>query len=323
MNTSGSSCTTGSSKVCSTRRSGSRLGTAGRTVVDGAGHPVGVPAGRAEPGQDVARRQPGEVAEAGEAHPGEQPDQLGIGLADVLQPGDRERGEERRRATRRDDDRTPAGTASGDSGGEAAVGDAHPDVRGGLAADGGDDLFGQPLVATEVARRAASAEAQPPRLDHLEAGGEPADGAHDGLERPGVPVGVVVEQHDVGATLLRLAPALADHHPVGCGRRRPGDDPVGVQHHGRHIRRHAGGDDRPVGAPHRDHPPITHGHLELRASAPASERHTAACRERHDGPSERLDVATVPSGPGSHNSVCRGRGTRRPVDDTVTRLPRR
>ena len=184
----------------------------------------------------------------------------------MLQPGDRERGEERRRAIWRDDDRVEPCPPGGDGGGEAAVGDADPDVGGRLGANGLDDLLGQPFVTAEVARRAAGAEAQPPWLDDLEARGEPPDGAHDGLERPGVAVGVVVEQHDVGTALLRLAPALADHHAVGSGGRRTGDDAVGVQHDGRHFDGHAGGDDRPVRAPHGDHP-LAH-HVTPRGEAP-------------------------------------------------------
>ena len=219
MNTSGSSVTTGSSKVCSTRRSGGgSTPPAGRSssppAMRWACRPGGPKRARTSPAGSA-----GEVAEAGQAHAGEQADELGVGLADVLQPGDRERGEERRRAARRDDDRVAPGPPGGDGGGEAAVGDADPDVGGRLGANGGDDLLGQPFVTAEVARRAAGAEAQPPRLDDLEARGEPADGAHDGLERPGVAVGVVVEQHDVGAALLGLAPALADR--PRRRRRRP------------------------------------------------------------------------------------------------------
>ena len=62
---------------------GRRLGAAGRALVEPAGQAVGVAAGRAEPGQDVAGGQRGEVAEAGQAQAGEQADQLGVDLADV------------------------------------------------------------------------------------------------------------------------------------------------------------------------------------------------------------------------------------------------
>ena len=86
---------------------GRRFGAAGRAVVVAAGQAVGVPARWPEAGQHVALRQRGEVAEAGEAQPGEQADQLGVDLADVVQPGDRERGEERRRPAGGDDPGRP------------------------------------------------------------------------------------------------------------------------------------------------------------------------------------------------------------------------
>ncbi len=88
-----------------------------------------------------------------------------------------------------------------------------------LVVDGGDELGGQAFVTTEVARRAAGAEAQPARLDDLQPRGEPADRPHDRLEGPGVAVGIVVEQDDLGAQLLGLATALADHHALGGGDR--------------------------------------------------------------------------------------------------------
>ena len=76
---------------------GGRIGGVGRAVVGPARQAMGMTTGRAEPGQDVARRESGEITEAGQPEPGEQPDQLGVDLAHLGQPGDRQRGEEVRR----------------------------------------------------------------------------------------------------------------------------------------------------------------------------------------------------------------------------------
>ena len=336
-NTSGSSWIDGVVERLLDAPLGRRLGAPGRTVVVAAGEPVGVPAGRSEAGQHVALRQRGQLAEAGQAHAGEQPDEVGVDPADLAQPGHRQRGQERRRPAGGDDPGRPDPPPGGDGRGEPPVGDAHADddVGPGDLADGRHDLLGERPVTTEVARRAAGPEAQPPRLDDLQAGGEPADGPHDGLERPGVTIGVVVEQHDVGAALLGLATTLPDGHALGGGRRGPGDDAVGVQHHRRHLGRRPGGDDRPVRAPHRDHP---RGGADRTASRPPPGRRrrrsdmVSPRRRRSPRATDRsgtvarttgeVAVATVPSGPGSHRSARRGRGTRRPVAETATRRPR-
>ena len=289
---------------------GWRLGPAGQAVVDPGGEVVGVATGRSEAGQDVTGRQRGEVPEAGQTHAGEQPDELGVGLAEEVQPRHRERGEEGRAGAGSDDHRRPAGPAGGDGGGEAPVGDAdaEPGALDGcrLPVDGGDQLLGEALVAAEVARRAAGAEAQPARLDDLEAGGEPADRPHDGLEGPGVAIGVVVEQGDVGAQLLGLAAALADDDALGGRRRRAGDDPVGVEHDRRRRRRHPGRDDRPVRAPHGDHPPLRrHGG---RAHGQPTERSRGSSTTGGRVGSGSSTAATPPPGPGSHSSAWRGGG---------------
>ena len=46
-----------------------------------------------------------------------------------------------------------------------------------------------------------------------------ADGPHDDVERPGVPVGVVGQELGVGTGPLGFTPAMTDDHP-GRGRRR-------------------------------------------------------------------------------------------------------
>jgi hypothetical protein len=201
---------------------GRRLGPTGGAVVETGGEAVGMAPERPEAGEDVALGQRGEVAQAGQTEAGEQADELGVDLADDVQPGHGQRGEEVGRGARRDDDRRPAGPPGRDGRGEAPVGDAHADPgrhRPGLAPHGGDEPAGQRLVAAEVARRTTGAEAQPARLDDVEARGEAADRPHHGFERPGIAVGVVVEQGDVRAALLGLAAALADGHALRRGRR--------------------------------------------------------------------------------------------------------
>ena len=171
------------------------------------------------------------------------------------------------------------------------------------------ELLGEALVAAEVARRAAGAEAQPSRLDDLQAGGEAADRPHDGLERPGVAIGIVVEQHDVGAALLGLAAALPDGHALGGRRRRAGDDPVGVEHDGRDV---------PAATPAATTGQSGHHTVTIRRAPPSSRHPTGRSTGlgdagRRASTAARSTVATRRRpGPGSHSSARRGRGTRRP-----------
>ena len=202
-------------------------------------------AGRPEAGQDVALRQRGEVAEAGQAHAGEQADQLGVDLADDVQPGHRQRGEERRRRRRAATTigaRPARRAATAEAKRPSAIPTPTPVADGCRPrAHGGDELLGERLVATEVARRAAGAEAQPARLDDLQARGEPADARTTGSNARASRSGSWSSSATSGQQLLGLAAALADGHALGRGRRRAGDDPVGVQH----DRRHAGRRPRP------------------------------------------------------------------------------
>ena len=250
---------------------GRRIFRVGPAVVVGRGDAVGMAASRPEPGQDVTGRQRRQIAEAGQTHPGEQPDELRIGLTDVLEPRDREAVEEGGRAARVNDDRSPttSGAARRHGRGEAPIGhaDAHGDGTSVLA-HGAHELLGEALVTTEVPRRPAGVEAQPSGLHHFQARCEATDGAHDGLERPGIAIGVVVEQHDVRTALLGATAALTLQHPLGSGGRRAGNDTIGVQDDGRHLGRHAGGHDGPVRAPDSD---VTHVH-QTRSSGRAQQR---------------------------------------------------
>ena len=211
---------------------------------------------RPEAGEDVAGAERGEIAEPVQAEPGEEPGELGRGVAEVLQPVDGERGEEGRRLAGSDDDRAARRRSGGDRRREAPVGDADLDVGAGTAvcADGRHEPGRQRLVAAEVARRSPRREAQPARFDDVDARRELADGTHDRLERPGVAIGVVLDEHDVGAEPLRRPSQLADGDALGRRRPRPGDDVVGVQHDRRHVRGDPGCVHRPVRAPHRDDP---------------------------------------------------------------------
>ena len=109
-------------------------------------------------------------------------------------------------------------------------------------------------IAAEVAGRTTGVETQQARCDHVDPRGEPADRARDRLESEGIAIGIVVEQHGVGAAALGGAPPLPDLDAFGCCRGRPGDHPVGVQDDRRFVVP-SGGDDRPVGTPDREDPP--------------------------------------------------------------------
>ena len=207
---------------------GRRFDGVGRTVVERAGQVVGVAAGRPEAGQDVAGRQGGQLAQPGQPHAGEQPHQLDVDLARLVQPGHRQRREERRRGPRwrrRGTGRRPAG---GDGRGEATVGHTDPDA-GRRSRDLGTKRRGarrsarrRRSTATGRGRRGTSHPGSTTSTSGREAGDRP----HDGLEGAGVAVRVVVEQHEVGTALLGAATALPDRPrprrpPPACGR-RPG-----------------------------------------------------------------------------------------------------
>ena len=145
-----------------------------------------------------------------------------------------------------------------------------------------DELPGQRLVAAEVARRAAGGEAQPARLDDLEARREAADRPHDGFERPGVAVGIVVEQRGVRAALLGLAATLADRDPSAAAAGDRATTRLACSTTPSAPAAHPGRDDRPVGAPHGDHPPVGSQGRGVRPSAHGAQ-HGLGDRERFGG----------------------------------------
>ena len=219
--------------------SGMGIDRRGRAQIGPSGEPVGVQADRAEPRQHVAcveRRQPTERADA---EPHEQVDQLGIDLAQLAQPADRQRFDELGRASG-GDDRARVGRRRAAIRAAIAEADrpsAMPTPIGPHRSHGDDrhDPLGERMVAAEVARRAAGGDAQPPWFDDLDARCHVGDRPHDRLELAGVAVGVAFEHLQLGARSLRHAsPVAVAHADRACGR-RAGDHAVGVEHGGRHV----------------------------------------------------------------------------------------
>ena len=108
----------------------------------------------------------------------------------------------------------------------------------------------------KYARRAAGAEAQPARLDDLEAGANRPTARTTGSNARASRSGSWSSSTTSGQHCWAWRRRWPIDHPFGRRRRGAGDDPVGVEHDRRHVRRRPGGDDRPVGAPHGDHPAI-------------------------------------------------------------------
>ena len=154
--------------------------------------------------------------------------------------------------------------------------------------DGIDELRGQLVVATEVARRTAGLDAQPPWLDHLQARRELPDRPHHGLEHPGIAVGIVVEEHRTGQRCWATRRRCPIATPSAARSRRAGDHAVGLEHDGGGTGG-TSGDDRPVRPPHGEHampaahaiipsrrPHVRQGHLPVGTRQPQRRRAAAA-----------------------------------------------
>ena len=190
---------------------GRRLPDGERAVVPPGGEPVGQRRVEAEPGQHVAGRQRGELAEGAHAQPAQQVGQL----RPVRAP---------RRAARRGTPASrpartirPARAAST----AAKTPSAMPTwlstpqrLRHVL-----DDPLGGRLLAAEVAgrppggQRAGARDGPPPPRREL------LDRGDHRLERPRVPAGVVLHDGQLRAAALRLPLAQPAAHPLGPGRR--------------------------------------------------------------------------------------------------------
>ena len=72
-------------------------------------------------------------------------------------------------------------------------------------------------IATEEPGRPPGREADEPRSRHLDPWGDGIEGAGHRLEQPGLAVDVAVEQGQLGATALGIAPPLPPGHPVPPG----------------------------------------------------------------------------------------------------------
>ena len=216
--------------------------------IEPASQPVGHDGVGSEPGGDVARVERAEGPESVHTQSPEQPDELGtVDLRVPVELGHAERGQELAGSAGWDD-HPPAG---GENGGEEPVGDAdlafHPGTDGDLV----EEPLGGGELAAEVGGRSPHGEHQEARSHHFHLRRELLDRGDHRLERPSVPVGVVVEHDQTGAARLGLPPAQAPTHPVPPGERRAGDHPSRGDDRrgtvGRHSGRAGGRGDRPVG----------------------------------------------------------------------------
>jgi hypothetical protein len=208
----------------------------------------------AEPGEHVAARQRGEVAQGVQAQPAQQVGQLG-----PFQRLDVDAGEELPRAAGRHEPPAPRGQP----GGEDPVGDAHLALdRTGLR-DVFHDPLGGPLFPAEIPDRPPRTERAGSRPHHLDPGDDLFHRRDHLLERPRVPTRIVLDDRHLGTAALRLALAQPPAHALGPGRLGARDHPVGVEHRDGRLRRDAlddlGGDHRPVGAPDEECARRTHG----------------------------------------------------------------
>ncbi len=172
------------------------------------------------------------------------------------------------------------------------------------------------LVSTEVARRAASNQTQPTRLDDFQPRCHLGDRPDDRFELASVTTRVVVEYQQLGTCALCSAAACARLHSRCCGTGSAGDHPIRTEHRSRLIGRYPGSDGRPFRAPHRDQSRrrlqrhVTHANLHPARLSTASAESWELCLAQ---------LSTLPVGPGSQRSSSTGRGMRRPPERTVTR----
>jgi hypothetical protein len=267
---------------------GRRRDGVGRRVVATTGQAVGERAVGSEAGGEVGRRQGGQRTEGRDAETVEEVDEGALEPGDVVQGGDRERGQEggRRLPPRRDDARPRGGAvgrprgaaAGGDGGGEAPVGDADAGRAGAQRAEGGEheplDPRRQRVVAADVARRPAGGEGEQAGFGHLEQRHERGHRVHDRLEPAGVAIGVVEHDPHLRAGGLRLPPARPDEHPRLAGCLGDGQHAVGVHDRDRFVGVASRRSHRPVRAPHRDQP----GHGAGRGTALAHRGLLSAAR---------------------------------------------
>ncbi|GAB3941442.1 hypothetical protein GCM10027614_26770 [Micromonospora vulcania] len=129
-----------------------------------------------------------------------------------------------------------------------------------------DDPLGGGLLAAEVTARPPDGHRAGPRADHFDAGHQLLHRGDHGLERPGVPAGVVLHDGELRAAALRLPLAQPSADPLGAGLLGAGDHPVGVQHGdrtgGRHPVDDLGSEHRPVRAPQQQGAYRRTGHAE-------------------------------------------------------------
>ena len=85
-------------------------------------------------------------------------------------------------------------------------------------------MIGQWTITAEVTRRTPGRHAQPAGFDEIDSRCDLGNDTHDRFELTSISSRVVVEQHDLRATLLSLSAALADHDTLRSRRSRPSHD---------------------------------------------------------------------------------------------------
>src|SRR5512132_3683443 len=293
-------------------------------LVEAAGQAGGAGALGAEAGGQGGPWQGGQVAEGAQAEADQQ-----VGEVGAAEGGHREGGQEGAAAARGDDGLV----AGGQAGGEGAVGDPDPAAAAALdgGVDGGGHRDGQGRLAAVVAGGAAGREGALARLEDLDPGGEPLDRHQHRLEGAGVPGRVVVEQLQLRAAPLGLAPAQAGPDALGPGGRRAGDDAVGVDDSCQAVRRRPGGHHRPVRAP--DHQHAGHRGSPHPASASGSSggpggrpspagASPSPARARPAGPSGPTRGSPVPAGAPAGTTVPSGDGSQRRARRSRVAAPR-
>ena len=224
------------------------LGEERRAQIETARQPVGGRALGVEPGQDISGREFGEQAERGQAQTLEH-----LGELRATEGANGKGGQKGRTLQRRNDDGVSArgAVSGGKGGGEGAVGDPHTD-RGGRDESFGEEFthpLGERAIAPEVARRPLRGEQTGARPDDLGTRGDVVEQRHQRLERPGLTIGVAVDEDRLRAESLCLATTHPHPHPERTRHPAGGDHPVRRHDHHRAVDRPFQRHGRPIGAP--------------------------------------------------------------------------
>jgi hypothetical protein len=235
-------------------------------LVQAAGQPVRQHALGSEASGDGGAGQRRQVTEGEQAQADEQ-----IGEFRTLQDLDAERGEEAKGRSGWDDAVAPSrgglalrsegvlavaapAVAGGEAGGEASVGDANLAASQGAEhpIDRGLHLGDQRFLAAVVSGGSTGWKRARARAQHLDPRGERLDRHQHRLEGSRVTIRVMRDQLELGAALLRLAPALTLMNPFHSGRGRACQHTTCIEHCHRLGGWHACRSHRPVRTPDRE-----------------------------------------------------------------------